>query len=425
MAGQTYLYTSQDDTEDSKYTGSVGAMCGFQDPAFTPLQHNNGTIINGNSYSNPGWPVSPEAPMRINLNMNLRMSPWISSSSSSSHAQTSSHFDYNAHHSAAQTTVVRSSGSSMAGLTSALFDPHPPVLTPCPTSTLYHAPQQHVRITNSPRLVGEQCQFLNAPPSAMRHQSFGQILPTTLASDYDYCQNTVVQYNMDMGAQQPLPVEPDVTQLRTTAGIGDGHQGGGSAAAQLHSGNNWIGGSHLSGSELHGAHDAPTTHLGSQLRPTTHTKRRPADGHSNPSAPHSCPNCNKQYCRKSTLKAHLRQHSGERPFMCPICGKTFSQAANLTAHKRVHTGEKPFSCAICLRPFSQSSSLVTHKRTHTGERPYPCPHCDKAFTDSSTLTKHMRTHTGQKPYGCPVCLMRFTQSGNLHRHMKTHREERN
>uniref|UniRef100_A0A915EPC8 C2H2-type domain-containing protein n=1 Tax=Ditylenchus dipsaci TaxID=166011 RepID=A0A915EPC8_9BILA len=137
----------------------------------------------------------------------------------------------------------------------------------------------------------------------------------------------------------------------------------------------------------------------------------------------SCTSCGKQYCRKSTLKAHMKHHIGERPFICQICGKSFSQAANLTAHKRVHTGEKPFLCSVCHRPFSQSSSLVTHKRTHTGERPYPCNHCDKAFTDSSTLTKHLRTHTGHKPYCCHMCQMRFSQSGNLHRHMKTHQPD--
>uniref|UniRef100_A0A0N5CG31 Protein glass n=1 Tax=Strongyloides papillosus TaxID=174720 RepID=A0A0N5CG31_STREA len=140
----------------------------------------------------------------------------------------------------------------------------------------------------------------------------------------------------------------------------------------------------------------------------------------------TCPTCGKQYCRKSTLKAHMKQHySGEKPFTCEICGKSFSQAANLTAHRRVHTGEKPFTCKICSRAFSQSSSLTTHLRTHTHDRPYRCRHlhCEKAFTDSSTLTKHMRTHTGQKPYACNLCSMRFSQSGNLHRHMKTHKPQ--
>jgi hypothetical protein len=148
-----------------------------------------GTIFNGNSYPNSGWSTSPETPMRINLNMNLRMSPWIASSS---HAQASSQFDYHPHHGGGQTTLVRSSGPSMGGLTSTLFDP--PVLTPCPTAALCHAPQQHVRI-NSPRLVGEQYQFMNAP-SMIRHQSFGQILPTTLASDFDVGQVKKVQVKM-------------------------------------------------------------------------------------------------------------------------------------------------------------------------------------------------------------------------------------
>lgn len=76
----------------------------------------------------------------------------------------------------------------------------------------------------------------------------------------------------------------------------------------------------------------------------------------------TCCSCNKQYCRRGTLKAHMKQHIGEKPFVCLICGKSFSQSANLAAHRRVHTGEKPFRCSVCYRPFSQSSSLVTHKR---------------------------------------------------------------
>ena len=135
-----------------------------------------------------------------------------------------------------------------------------------------------------------------------------------------------------------------------------------------------------------------------------------------------CHICGKTYARLSTLRSHLKSHTGEKPYQCSICQKSFTQAANLTAHLRTHSGEKPFKCPVCHRGFSQSSSVTTHMRTHSGDRPYKCNVCSKGFADSSTLTKHYRTHTGEKPYQCKVCEARFSQSGNLNRHMRTHQQ---
>lgn len=135
-----------------------------------------------------------------------------------------------------------------------------------------------------------------------------------------------------------------------------------------------------------------------------------------------CHICGRTYSKVSTLRTHLKSHSGQKPYQCSICQKSFTQAANLTAHLRTHSGEKPFKCPVCHRGFSQSSSVTTHMRTHSGDRPYKCNVCSKGFADSSTLTKHYRTHTGEKPYCCKVCEARFSQSGNLNRHMRTHQQ---
>lgn len=134
-----------------------------------------------------------------------------------------------------------------------------------------------------------------------------------------------------------------------------------------------------------------------------------------------CTVCGKKLARASTLKIHMRQHTGDRPFKCTSCGKTFAQAGLLQSHRRTHTGERPFTCSYCRKKFSHSGALKTHVRTHTGEKPHKCPvpGCNLAFGDSSTLAKHTRTHTGERPYSCDICGKRFTQSGNMHKHKKS------
>ena len=112
----------------------------------------------------------------------------------------------------------------------------------------------------------------------------------------------------------------------------------------------------------------------------------------------------------------------KRGHECDVCEKRFTQSSSLKAHMRIHTNEKPYECDVCEKRFSQSSSLKTHMRIHTNEKPYEWM-CARSVLFTLYLKAHMRIHTNEKPYECDVCDEAFRQSCHLKIHMRIHTNE--
>ena len=134
---------------------------------------------------------------------------------------------------------------------------------------------------------------------------------------------------------------------------------------------------------------------------------------------HECKLCGSICKTPSTLKSHVRTHTGEKPFTCSYCEKTFSHLGNLKIHERRHTDERPFTCEDCGLSFLLSGLLRNHKKTHTEEKSFVCSICGKSFFEKYILTRHVKIHTGEKPFLCGQCGKAFQRQYYLKYHKRT------
>ncbi|XP_065604622.1 zinc finger and BTB domain-containing protein 38 isoform X1 [Cyrtonyx montezumae] len=141
------------------------------------------------------------------------------------------------------------------------------------------------------------------------------------------------------------------------------------------------------------------------------------------SKPYICELCQKQFQSPSTLKMHMRCHTGEKPFTCKTCGKCFSVPGNLQKHERIHRGVKDFVCHYCNKAFTLNETLKIHERIHTGEKRYHCQFCLRSFLYLSTKRnheqRHIRDHNG-KGYACFQCPKICKTAAALGMHQKKH-----
>ncbi|XP_026795944.3 zinc finger protein 574 [Pangasianodon hypophthalmus] len=157
--------------------------------------------------------------------------------------------------------------------------------------------------------------------------------------------------------------------------------------------------------------------------------------------PHECPHCGQGFTRRSLLREHVFQHTGEKLFNCNVCNKSFPTPAGLLRHSLCHGPPRSFTCPVCTKTFSQPASLKRHMLTHEegterkgqgrskgrGRPPgdtrlLTCPDCPASFKLDSQLQMHRLLHTSH-PFPCTVCGQAFKRRKELDLHSLMHQDK--
>ena len=108
-------------------------------------------------------------------------------------------------------------------------------------------------------------------------------------------------------------------------------------------------------------------------------------------------------CNQGNIKTQ-----GENLYKCNLCDYTSSWTSTLRPHLKTHSGDKSKKCNQCEYTSSQSGDLREHLKTHTGEKTNQCNQCDYTSSCTGNLRAHLKTHSGENKQMQPmrVCIIR-------------------
>lgn len=148
--------------------------------------------------------------------------------------------------------------------------------------------------------------------------------------------------------------------------------------------------------------------------------------HLNP-CPYECNVCQQRFRRKTQLKNHQFQHTGQYPYRCLECGKGFVNTLTFIRHQTTHK-IKIHECPDCKAAFVKWSLFVEHRRTvHKNAPRFECDLCARTFSKKRNIKEHMRVHTpvtDDNIFQCSYegCSKLFLLKRNLITHVKSKHE---
>ena len=85
------------------------------------------------------------------------------------------------------------------------------------------------------------------------------------------------------------------------------------------------------------------------------------------------------------------------------------------------TGDPSLTCPQCNKSYSSRNSLRRHMNSHRGQYAYNCVECHKGFHNRGPYRAHLATahNMTDMKVQCPICSAMFTRTDNMKVHMQT------